>query len=292
MKLLNYLVVLLWFSVSGVYGQHSAITNSLFWEIRKDTVSKPSYLFGTYHLAGKDFVDTMKLVNQRLEEVDLIVGELVIDDQLMYKLAPYMILKGTSMEELLNEEEYRLVDDYLRKVSGFNLKLLNNMNPAAIQATLLQVIAPKTISKQNPPLDQHFQSFAQRQGKPVEGLETVEEQALLLFGADLQRQKELLLDMARKDEENREEARALYEYYIQQDLQKLEELFRKPGAHTAQEMDQLLRVRNEKWLSKLPSLFERGSLFIAVGAGHLIGTDGLIEGLRKLGYTVTPIHSP
>ena len=60
---------------------------------------------------------------------------------------------------------------------------------------------------------------------------------------------------------------------------------------TAEEMDGLLKNRNDKWMAQLPTMMQNQSLFIAVGAGHLVGEDGLIKGLRAQGYTVTALKS-
>ena len=53
-------------------------------------------------------------------------------------------------------------------------------------------------------------------------------------------------------------------------------------------MEAMLDKRNTDWLSKLPAIFEQGPTF--VGALHLAGDKGVIEGLGKAGYTVTPIE--
>lgn len=54
-------------------------------------------------------------------------------------------------------------------------------------------------------------------------------------------------------------------------------------------MTEMLKNRNKRWLDQLPALMEKESLFIAVGAGHLVGDEGLIKGLQAKGYTLKPI---
>ncbi len=51
--------------------------------------------------------------------------------------------------------------------------------------------------------------------------------------------------------------------------------------------DLLLNDRNKKWVIKLDSIMHKESVFVAVGAGHLVGDKGLISLLRKQGYTVS-----
>lgn len=53
--------------------------------------------------------------------------------------------------------------------------------------------------------------------------------------------------------------------------------------------DALYTRRNAAWLPQLEARFgEPGDHFVAVGAGHLLGPDGLVALLRARGYQVTP----
>ncbi len=54
--------------------------------------------------------------------------------------------------------------------------------------------------------------------------------------------------------------------------------------------DYLIRGRNEVWMEKIPEMIAEQPTFIAVGARHLPTETGLIEMLRKKGYTVTPVN--
>jgi len=272
-----------------VEAQNKKTTNSLLWEISGNGLQKPSYLFGTYHFAGKDFIDTMKVLNEKLKLADAVVGELIIDDQLAQKLIPYMMLKDNSLDKIFTPEEYRLVDDYIKQFKGYELKFFNGMKPVVVQTMLLQLTAPKTFTAANPALDLYIQNDGKANGKPLIGLETVEEQAEILFGQDIARQKELLLKNVKEAEKNKKEGQKLYDYYVAQNLEQLEKLLMETDGYTPAEMDQLLKNRNLNWLQQLPALMKAQSLFIAVGAGHLLGSDGLIKGLTAKGYTLKPI---
>lgn len=289
MKLARYIILFILGIGLNAEAQIKKTNNTLLWEISGKGLQKPSYLFGTYHFAGKSFIDTMKVLNEKRNNAGAIVGELLMDNTMALKLAPYMLMKNNFIDKLLSPDEYKLVADYLKKVSGYDLKMLNSLKPAAIQVMLLSFTAPVTFSKDNPAIDQYFQDEAKSKGKKLVGLETVEDQAEALFGSSLERQKELLLKGILKEEKTRAETQKMYDYYIAQDLEKLEKLFNSNEDYTQEEMDRLLKNRNEKWLAQLPALMQEQGLFIAVGAGHLIGKDGLIKGLQALGYTVTPV---
>ncbi len=276
---------------STAHSQNKKRSNTLFWEISGNGLKKPSYLFGTYHFADKGFVDTMQVVNEKLKNADIVVGEIVIDAALAMKLVPFMMLKDTTLDKLFTPTEYKLIADYLKKFPGYKLEMFNTMKPVAVQTFILQLISPKTFTATNPAIDEYFQHYAKENDKKVIGLETVEDQANLLFGSSLLRQKELLLKYIKEEKKNSKDLKRLYQYYIAQDLEKLEKLFNDNTNYTVEEMDGLLKNRNQKWLAKLPEMMKNQSLFIAIGAGHLIGKDGLIKGLKAQGYMVTPIST-
>jgi len=59
---------------------------------------------------------------------------------------------------------------------------------------------------------------------------------------------------------------------------------------TAEELDRLVYGRNRNWVNKLQEIMPQQSLLVAVGAGHLLGEQGLITLLRNAGYTVEPAN--
>ena len=59
---------------------------------------------------------------------------------------------------------------------------------------------------------------------------------------------------------------------------------------TDEENDRLIYNRNRKWLAEMPMMMKQNPTFFVVGAGHLVGDEGVLEGLRKAGYTVTGVE--
>ncbi len=289
MRIINYILICLLSLSLSAGAQSKKSGNTLLWEISGKGLKKPSYVFGTYHFADKGFIDTMKVLNEKLSGADAVVGELIMDKQVAMKLLPFMTMKDNTIAKLLTPEEYTLVADYFKKFPGYDLKMFNTMKPVVIQTIILQLTAPKTFTATNPAIDEYIQSYGKSNNKKVFGLETAEDQAKVLFGTSIDRQKEMLLKYIRESEKNEKEGKDLYQYYITQDLEKLEKLFSDTSYYTAKEMDAMLKDRNSKWLAQLPDMMKDQSLFIAVGAGHLLGKDGLIKGLQAKGYKVKPV---
>lgn len=267
--------------------------SGLLWEVSGKGLKEPSYLFGTYHLVGKNFLDTLPAITGYLKKAGTVVGEVVMEDEVTMdqKLMPLMLLENNSLDKILSPIEFAEVDSFLRARASMNLSMLNVLKPAAVQIMLAAFIAPKNVSPQNPGLDMHFQTEAKKAGKEVLGFETVEQQGAILFDSSLQRQKELLLKTVREHERMIRESNELFEQYKRQDLKALEQGLLDNDDYTPQEMNSLIAKRNKNWMEKIPELMAKGSVFMAVGAGHLVGEEGLISLLRHRGYVVRPLSS-
>jgi len=85
-----------------------------------------------------------------------------------------------------------------------------------------------------------------------------------------------------------DEMKSMMQAYREQDLSKLEKLITESDPAISNYTDVLLFQRNKNWVEKMKTLMAEKSLLFAVGAGHLPGSEGVIDLLRKAGYTVTP----
>lgn len=125
--------------------------------------------------------------------------------------------------------------------------------------------------------------------KTIIPLETAEQQATLLFDTTpIKAQAEALVELLKDPKKGSENTAKLTDAYKKQDLKAMLSLSEAEDEHP-EFMEALLDRRNADWLTKLPEIFSKGSTFVAVGALHLAGEKGVVEGLRKLGYTVTPV---
>ncbi|HXD76514.1 MAG TPA: TraB/GumN family protein, partial [Puia sp.] len=125
--------------------------------------------------------------------------------------------------------------------------------------------------------------------KPINGLETAAFQAGLFDSIPYKKQAKELVDYIDSADQNKKITQQLAGLYRNQDLDGIEALSEKDDPGMEKYMDMLLYNRNRKWARELDTLLPGKSLLIAVGAGHLPGKKGVIELLRKEGYTVEPV---
>lgn len=290
-KILSLAFTLFLFFAAG-YAQQSKTQytkSGLLWEISGNGLKGPSYLFGTYHFAGKNFVDSLSAIKQKFEECKAVAGEVIIDEGAVAKMMPAMRLDSTTLDKLFSPEEYRQIAQTNKQLTGIDIVTFNGFKPSALQTIWLTFIAPKTISANNPALDMYFQTEGKKKNEPVIGLETMEEQINLLLNGSMESQKKHLLAFVQKKDQFKAESRKMYQLYQKQDLDGLKKLLYDNDEYSQTEMDDLLKNRNLKWMAELPGILSTQQTFIAVGAGHLVGEFGLINQLRLKGYVVKAV---
>ncbi|MDO5523645.1 MAG: TraB/GumN family protein [Bacteroidia bacterium] len=275
--------------------------NSLLWKISGNGLEKPSYLLGTHHLVPLSFIDSIAGIDEAFEATEQTIGEL--DMSKMNELQA-QIMSGAMMpaeysyQTLLNEADFQLLDKTLKELIGMGLDQLGRMRPAMlsnlISLTLYQKYYPNLAGAIS--IDQHFQDEATKRSRPVQSLETAEEQIFALLGSQtIERQAEMLACMINHPDMLKDQMDRLQTAYMNQDLKALNDLYEEelpddPCPTTQEEKDVMNKNRNVKWLKTLPGMMQEKSSFIAVGSLHLVGKDGLIEGLRKAGYKVEAVR--
>jgi uncharacterized protein YbaP (TraB family) len=276
------LIAFLGFGLS-LNAQTKKASNSLLWEIEGKGLKKPSYLFGTHHFTTRKFADTMRVLQEKLKSVDGVVGEIVMDSTVQGRMAPFLMMKNNTLDSLFTPEEYKEVNDYIKaKNPDIDLKALNTFKPALVSVMIMLLDNPE-IREVADGIDDSFQKYAKSNAKSLYGLETAEYQGALLFDDDLQKQKKALLKSIRESDKNKLRAKELKNYYLAQDIDKLTDLFKIQDEENRAFMTEMLKNRNRRWLNQLPALMEKESLFIVVGAGHLVGDEGLIKAWRLKG---------
>ncbi len=266
----------------------------LLWKITGNGLKHPSYLFGTHHLIPIQYLDSIPGLFKAFNECETVVGEMVLNNlDASAKIQQAAIMpKQTKMSDLLTAEEYKLVDNELKATLKFGLKEVSVMNPTLI-LTLYEMEKYKKLTgfSDDKQSDSYFQLVAEEKDKKVLGLETIDEQITILFGnGSLKRQASVLVESIRKKDTMLQEMIQLNRLYKAGKLNDLLLLSKGKGEitdMTDEEYRKMADNRNANWMTKLPKMIKESSCFIAVGALHLPGQNGLLKLLEKEGYKVT-----
>ncbi len=275
----------------------------LLYKVSGGELSENSYIFGTHHLTGVDFTESIVGFEEAFSSCGQFYGELKLDKKSMSALAKkmmgvMMMPSDTLFKDLVSEEDYEFIDSQIKKYMGkmFSLDKLSKLKPAAIQTQISAMAAMKGEGfSATDAIDIALQERAEKDGMKVEGLESVESQIGLLFGDSLQDQADDLVKSLRSGD-IASEAQKLSALYEKQDPEALfnymQEQIEVVSTDTEESygyMQRLIYNRNHNWAELLPEIMSSGSTFVAVGAGHLGGEEGLLALLRAKGYSVEAV---
>lgn len=261
--------------------------NALLWKISGNGLSSPSYVFGTMHILCDESVTDNPSLQQAFSNSGKLVMELNPTDpavmQEMQQLAMNPGFENTYKD--LPEEDYSLLDEYLKSKFGAGLDQMGVLKPFTLTSMVTMGFLPcdEPFSPES-----FFASKASEGNKEIIALETAKFQFGLFdeIPRDIQI-REIIRTL--KDNTGKTELEQMMKIYLSGDLEGLY-VFMKSNPMMEQFQTQLLDERNEAWIPQLETLFKSGSTFVAVGAGHLAGEKGVLSLLKEKGYQVEGIR--
>jgi len=263
--------------------------NSLLWQISGNGMAQPSYLFGTIHLMCPDDIQVTEAMESALEKSEKVVMELDMDEPniMMETQKAAMMTDGTTLNDLLSEEEYQMVGNYLQDSLKIPIQMLNTMKPLMLSTlTFLDVLDCQPGS-----YEMILAQRAKSQEKEVLGLESVEDQIAVFDAIPLEEQSDYLVEAIEKYDETVAETESMIEAYQTGSVTKLYNITHEAMQDMKDAEKVLLTDRNLKWIPKMEEMLKQQPTFFAVGAAHLGGPQGVIALLREQGYTVEPIDN-
>jgi uncharacterized protein len=250
----------------------------------------PSYVFGTIHLADPRVTKLPPPVRDVFDHAEGLLVEVVPDAAGLAQLARSM--RFDDGQRLKQTVGARLYDDTRAAMTGRGMPVddIDGLKPWA--ATLL-LLMPDVGDA--PPLDLLLQTRAVEQRKTVTGLETMAEQIRVFDELTLEEQRALLAATLRERAQLGERIEALVRAYLARDLVTLEELSdtAEAGINPALRKTvkrRLLTDRNQRMVERMQSWLRRGNVFVAVGAAHLPGPEGILKLLEREGYRVSAVY--
>lgn len=136
-------------------------------------------------------------------------------------------------------------------------------------------------------LDMHFYQRTRKDGKPIHHLEPVEAQIQLLASMEKDFQEDFLLQSLQELEVLESMASRMTGAWRTGNEGELDKIIRAEFKGFPEVFERFLLRRNREWLPRIEGLIRGNqSALVIVGAGHLVGRDGLIRMLEAQGYKV------
>lgn len=275
---------------------------ALLWKIERDG-QPASHLFGTVHLTDERVTKLSPTVLRALKQAKAVALEVADLSEnataaAIAQSAPLaMYTDGRRLDKMLTPSEYETVKNVVSR-SGLPADLAASFKPWIV-SMILSVSTCERNKVQNGErvLDMKIAETGKALGIPVVGLETIPDQLAAFAAVPEQQQIDMLrvsLKFAHRMNDLMETLVRLYlDRRITAALPLQLAMARQVGVADGAFVgfrQKLVTERNEKMLSVAEPLLGDGGAFIAVGALHLPGKQGLVALLRKAGYTVTPVE--
>lgn len=270
-------------------------TSHFFWTITDDSVEDGGriHVFGSIHFAMPEVYPLPEPVYSSFDASELLFLEIDLaeaDAEAVAAAQPLMGYDdGSQLNDYLNEEEEALISAALGKMS-IPLEMVQNYKPWVIESILIAGIADQQGIKAEHGIDYHFSARAAELNIPVQGLETLEQQLLMLGSLDTHTQAAELVMTAESYQDIGTYLNELISIWIAGDTPAMESLLvdaflESPELEPYYEI--MLAERNRAWVEILKDrIAEGGSSFVVVGTAHLVGPENVIQLMQEAGYSV------
>ena len=262
-------------------------SQGILWKIVKKG-KKTSYVYGTIHISDVDVTTLPDIVNKALRDSDQFVMEALPDLEQMLAFSKTMFfndgkLLSTFVDAAIYERTKEILSTYQLGAASVSV-----MKPWA--AFLIMNYPPD----QGEPLDLVLLSLAKQNGAEVNGLESLKEQSDIFSELNMEEQVTLLRDTVCHYEVIEEDFAAMKSFYLKRDLAGLYNYVQRYSVSDKpmyqKLMKRLIDDRNYRMFDRMQPMLDKGNAFIAIGAMHLAGKEGVLSLLEKQGYGVSAIY--
>ncbi len=267
--------------------------HGLLWKIEGGGAA-PSYLFGTIHLSDTRVTTLPGPVADAIDATRSLSIEVLLNAGAKVRaMGRMMIIEGPKLDEILGAALFARVVDAAAPY-GLNRNVVKHMQPWALW--LLLGLPPDEVKATSGlPLDEALQVDAMRRGKPVYGLETIDEQLDSVAGFTEHEHIALLASAV----DDRPKVEAMIEQitrlYLARDIASIYDLMTAQSWNIERAvidsvMERLIDFRNLRMTERMIARLDEGAAFVAVGAMHLPGERGMLRLLEQRGYTVSRVY--
>lgn len=254
------------------------------------------YLFGTFHLmvpgvdwnhgkvkAAFESSDTLRLEIANLETEGPVIANLMATKG--------QLPAGKTLFDGLTEAQKTGLSSIIAQ-SGFPPQAIQQMRPWMASLILSLSLYQKLGLDPNQGVDKTLDSLARAANKPVEGFETGAEQVGFFANLTDAQQKAMLVSTIEDWDQATTMLTDMVDAWKTGNADKLGDLMN-TSLRTQPELAKLILAdRNQRWADWIAARMAKpGTVFVAVGAGHLSGPDSVQAFLKQKGISSSRIET-
>ncbi len=271
----------------------------MLWEISGKQIKSPSYLFGTFHTRDPIINKLPTIVTSSLEQTQRLYTEIPMTNKSTGQILRFSkITHPTPLKHRLHPKTIKfLLKNLKEKELPYTLQTLKAYKTWAI-ALMLANNEEESKYPHSEFMDEVLVSYAKKKHIKQSALETPIEQLSFFDALPTILQEQLLLDTFNL-QTNTAYTEALKAWYLKGESKGFSILQKHfSSSNPRQEkLDNtlnkgLLIERNARFTRRIDILLKHNTIlsyFFALGAGHMSGKNGIVQGLKDLGYTIKKI---
>jgi uncharacterized protein YbaP (TraB family) len=264
-------------------------SKATLWKVHGDHNSV--YLLGSIHVLSKQTYPLKPVLERAFQDADQVAFEIDLArfDQKSFskefsRTAYYP--PGQSLSSKLTPKTIELLNSVLPSY-GLSLKRVEHLRPWFLAEALSSRTLERAGFTTRFGIDIYFYRKAKAAGKPVLGLETLRDQAEIFDQFDDRQNEQYLLSTLSGLPEYVEMIRQLVNAWEDGNVPLLDRLLNQDKQADPITHETLFSRRNSKWVPEIERFAHaNGNYLIIVGAGHLVGDDGVVAQLRQAGFSV------
>ncbi|TCI05336.1 TraB/GumN family protein [Corallincola luteus] len=272
----------------------AAISPALF-EVSKQ--GHTSYFFGSVHMGEARYYPLPSAIEQRFKQSQRLVMEIDMADEsaiqmemMQLMMQHGMYLDGSDLKTHIPSSLYRQTMKTAERL-GVPANSIQQLRPWAVALLIGQHYYLTMGLDPNWGVDQYFSQQAIKTGKAIYGLETLAEQINAMLAADGEGSSMLqqVLDEADSSSDYTQRMMTAWE---KGNSSELSAIFNEELDDTQADklfVEHLLLKRNQNWLQQLKPMMKKETLFVVVGAAHLVGPENILDSFRQAGYQVKAV---
>jgi hypothetical protein len=255
----------------------------LFYEIKSPTATV--YLLGSIHLGKKEWYPMPQPIEIAFDKSDYLVTEIDINKVDVNLFMQAMLIEdSTKLKDKIKPENYKKLLDVFTK-AGLNEDFLDKLRPwaAAIMYEQFSNFSSSNIDA-NYGVDVYFTRKANKKNLPIKGIET--DSAQMSYLEKFDNFADDMIEMNTKtDKDDKNQDEKLIDAWENGNAQELNQIINqiyKDYPKMGPLMDEILKDRNTRMVDTINNYLQDNKIyFVIVGAGHLVGQNGIINLLNK-----------
>jgi uncharacterized protein YbaP (TraB family) len=266
-------------------------SKGFLWKVEKE--GSTVYLLGSIHIANKAMYPLRPEIQKAYEASDYLVVEADIskmnEEKVQKQVLDLSMLKdNTTLKDHISADSYKKLVEIL-KANGLAENALDTYKPWSVSSTIDYLSSTKAGYDSGIGIDAHFLQQSLENKKPILELESIEYQLNMFNNFSDKLQEEMLKGSIENYYAEKSGIEDLTNMWVTGNEEQLLELTK--SASSNEELNKaLLTDRNAPMVNKINGYLNdstKKSYFVVVGAAHMLGENGIVPLLEKMGFTVT-----